>query len=371
MSETPDAVVMLYPKVCAYCGSGEMEPTGAWEQQRQEVDIPEVRPRVVEYRQGIGICRHCRKRSTGEFPRGIAASVQIGPRSQGWMSYLKVAHHLSYQRVARLFKELLSLPVSMGTVHAKVSRTSEDCRAEYERIREALKKEDVLLSDEAGNRVNGNNEYTWFFGSRRYACFVSSPSRGFKVIEETLGDSHSGVWVSDRHGAQLKVKAKHQVCLVHVIRNCNYPIEAEGSQWARSLKETLQAAIHLRKSKGEAFDPLAVETLVEITRIQAKVHDLLSKPPPKPEERKLFNGLVGHWERLLLFLEDSRVPYDNNDSERALRHCVVNRKVTGGFRTSKGARQSDVLASILETAKRQGKKLLDALTGKISLAPSS
>ena len=95
--------------------------------------------------------------------------------------------------------------------------------------------------------------------------------------------------------------------------------------------------------------------------IKQKFNQHFEKPPPKTEENKLFRSLMGRIDQLLTFLDHPEVPYDNNGSERAVRNRVIHRKVTGGFRTIDGARQHDIIASVIETAKRQGKNVFDHL----------
>jgi transposase len=70
---------------------------------------------------------------------------------------------------------------------------------------------------------------------------------------------------------------------------------------------------------------------------------------------------MGRIDQLLTFLDHPQAPYDNNGSERAVRNRVIHRKVTGGFRTIEGARQHDIIASVIETAKRQGQNVFDHL----------
>jgi transposase len=55
------------------------------------------------------------------------------------------------------------------------------------------------------------------------------------------------------------------------------------------------------------------------------------------------------------------VPPTNNDSEQALRHSVVHRKVTGGFRSAWGAAAHATVTTVLDTARKRGEGLLATL----------
>ena len=62
-----------------------------------------------------------------------------------------------------------------------------------------------------------------------------------------------------------------------------------------------------------------------------------------------------------MFLYDPAVPPTNNASEQALRHSVVHRKVTGGFRSEWGADAHAIVSSVLDTARKRGEDLLTTL----------
>jgi transposase len=60
---------------------------------------------------------------------------------------------------------------------------------------------------------------------------------------------------------------------------------------------------------------------------------------------------VANWDRLTRFVEDARVPLDNNATERAIRGPVVGRKNHYGSKSRLGTQVAATLYTILETAK--------------------
>ncbi len=72
-----------------------------------------------------------------------------------------------------------------------------------------------------------------------------------------------------------------------------------------------------------------------------------------------------HRDSLFVFLYDAAVPPTNNASEQALRHSVVHRKVTGGFRSEWGAAAHATLTTVLDTARKRGEDLLTTLHAAI------
>ena len=75
------------------------------------------------------------------------------------------------------------------------------------------------------------------------------------------------------------------------------------------------------------------------------------------------------WQYLFVFVTNRDIPATNNGSERALRPCVVFRKITNGFRTEWGAKLYDDIRSVIETARRRSIGALEAI--RLTLAGAS
>ncbi len=68
-----------------------------------------------------------------------------------------------------------------------------------------------------------------------------------------------------------------------------------------------------------------------------------------------------HADEVLRFVTDLRVPFTNNLGERAIRMPKVKQKVSGCFRTLKGAAHFCINRSYLDTLHKQGHNLFEAL----------
>jgi hypothetical protein len=64
--------------------------------------------------------------------------------------------------------------------------------------------------------------------------------------------------------------------------------------------------------------------------------------------------MTNRWSRLTCFVEDPRLPLDNNVAERALRGPVVGRKNHYGSRSLRGVEVAALFYSLLESAKLVG-----------------
>ena len=77
--------------------------------------------------------------------------------------------------------------------------------------------------------------------------------------------------------------------------------------------------------------------------------------------RRLAERLLAHAEEFCLFLKNFLVPFDNNQAERDVRHMKTKIKVSGCFRTHRGARAFAKINSFLSSAKKQGVNVLQAV----------
>jgi transposase len=111
-------------------------------------------------------------------------------------------------------------------------------------------------------------------------------------------------------------------------------------------------------------------------RFEQQLQGLCRQPLRHPKAEKLRERLSGPEQRLLLAcFRHPGVPPTNNQAEQSLRPVVIMRKVIHGSRSEKGCQNHSVMRSLVETAKRQGKKphrfLLDLFTKDTAQAQAS
>ncbi|MDO9714545.1 IS66 family transposase, partial [Paracraurococcus lichenis] len=95
--------------------------------------------------------------------------------------------------------------------------------------------------------------------------------------------------------------------------------------------------------------------------LQRALDELLKIVPDNKPGLKLQRIIKRFRQNLFVFLTDRAVSPTNNGSEQALRPCVIFRKVTNGFRSVWGADLYADVRSVLETARRRGLGILQAL----------
>ena len=75
---------------------------------------------------------------------------------------------------------------------------------------------------------------------------------------------------------------------------------------------------------------------------------------PESGLAKAIDYMLGMWKVLTRFLDDPRIPLDNNQTERGLRGLVVGRKNHYGSRSRRGTQVAALFYSLLESAKLCG-----------------
>lgn len=79
--------------------------------------------------------------------------------------------------------------------------------------------------------------------------------------------------------------------------------------------------------------------------------------------------MIKHLPELFTFIRFEGVESHNNRAERALRHSVVKRKISGGTRSKRGSRTREILATLFGTWRLQGLNPLEQMRLMLARAP--
>ncbi|HZO32767.1 MAG TPA: IS66 family transposase [Chloroflexota bacterium] len=365
--QTPDVLVRCRPSQCQGCG----EPLPVSGQRRvgrsQVVELPPVRPVVVEAWQYAARCRGCGTRTKGGYPAGLEPTRTFGPGIEAMLGYFHERHHVGYERLVEVCREVFGLTISEGGIDNALRRLAERARPTYEAIGAQVRAGPVIGSDETSARVAGRNAWHWVFQTPDASYHVIVRRRNADVIAAFLGETRPEAWVSDLWSPQLTVDAAtHQICLAHQIRNLTYAAEADGYDglvWAVELRHLFGRAIHLHTIR-ETLSPSSFT--LRRRRIENAVDRLVFRTflPDQPDTAnacRLQERYQQHRTSLFVFFDRPDVPPTNNASEQDLRPSVIHRKVTGGFRSWAGAAASAILTSLFATARKQGLSFLALL----------
>jgi transposase len=358
LAATPDATVICHATHCRGCRADVRDVRQRRRRRYDHVDIPPIVPHVTRVELHGGRCPGCHKRFTAEPPAGMAPGTPFGPNIHAFLAYLHHGHHVGFERLARLMRELFGVTLSEGAIANAFQRLADPLTTVRRAIRERLQAAAVIASDETTTRIDGVTHWHWVFVSDQAVLHEIAPRRAKATAEAVLGDRRPEVWVSDRYAGQQDLAKAQQVCLAHVLRDVQYAADCGDTVVAPQLTKLLQWAVRV----GRRRHALADSTLRAYHgKAERRLDDLMVKPAPHPAGREL-QALVKAWRgKFFVFLEDRRVPATNNESEREVRHSVVFRKVTGGFRSDWGAQVHAGYRTLTSTATRTGQTTFQAI----------
>jgi transposase len=359
----PDVVLACRPSTCDGCGEPLPASGGRRVGRSQVTDLPSFAPVVIEAWQYALTCTHCGVQTPGRYPAGLEPRRTFGPGIEALVSYLHERHHVGYERLVELCRDVFGLTISQGGIENVLRRLVERARPTYAAIGQTVRGSPVINSDETGARVAGRTRWQWTFQTPEASYHVIAASRGGEVIDAFLDGVEPEVWGSDLWAPQMLTPAtEHQICHSHQARALTFASEADtGGEraWALDLRHVFGRAIRLYHER----DQVSAETFARRRLLIENATDRLvfdRYVAPKTEAARLQQRYRTHRDSLYVFLYRDDVEPTNNSSERDLRPSVIHRKVIGGFRSDWGAEASAIRTSILATARKRGQNLLNA-----------
>ncbi len=345
----------------------------------QQIELVE-RPFVVtEYR-----ARQYRNPRNGRIvttplPPEVRAAGLVGPRLSAAIAFQKAACHMSYTTIHNFWQELAGLHLSRGQLAKVVQKVSRAIRRPYEELRDALAGQDHLGIDESGHKDSGRRHWTWCFRAAHFTVFHIDPSRGSQVLRAVLGETFGGVIGCDYFSAYHKYMADSgatvQFCMAHLIRDIRFLAEhsnASLARWGKKLLDWMRKLFHTLHRRDQ-YTPQGFTRRMDA--IRRGFLEQVRHPPLPSEARTLAARFRGQKaEHYFTFLTQPGIEPTNNLTEQAIRHVVIDRRVTQGTRGEEGMRWSERAWTILATCVRQGRStfqfLYDALHAYLVKQPA-
>jgi transposase len=90
---------------------------------------------------------------------------------------------------------------------------------------------------------------------------------------------------------------------------------------------------------------------------------------PKTKARNLLERFIEHKEKILRFLKDLKVPFENNQAERDIRMMKLQQKISGTFRTTQGAVAFCRIIAYISTIRKNGLPVIEGILAALKGAP--
>lgn len=362
-----DEVVEVLLAVCPRCQT-PLEEKAIHEQ--FQLDVPPIRPQVLQFNIHSGYCPRCKRRVQGRDPRqtsgaGGAAGTQIGPVLLSMGAELKHRLGVPYRKICDFFTTYFNVELCPATLVRAEQRLVTVALPSYQMLIDALRRCHVVHADETGWRIDQVNAWLWVFSSQTVTVYVVELSRGHAVPEAILGAEFDGVLVVDGLKSYDVLAYQKGRCVGHVLRRTSQLAEiltGIDRYYVEELQEVLREAIDVAQRR-EQFTERGYWRRVQ--QVEERLDLWLVWHGAEPEEavHRLARHIAAHREEWLRFLYDPEVPATNNHAERMLRPAVICRKIGGCNKSLVGAVVHGVLASLAVSCKQQGKRFLDLARG--------
>lgn len=358
LADNPDTVLRQQATSCTGCGADVSSQRQQVRHRYDHIDIPPVTPHTTRIELMGGRCKGCGCRFRAAPPEGMRPGTPFGTNIHAFLLYLHHSHHIGFERLSRVMKEMFGLKISEGAISNAFQRLADPLEASREKIRDSLREAKVIASDETTTRINGITHWQWVFVSGNAVLHEIAPRRAKAVAEGVLNGHRPDVWVSDRYAGQQEMAGDHQVCLAHVLRDVQYAIDCGDSVVAPKVRDLLRWTIRVGRRRSTLKDTTLEHYLGKAER---KLDTLVGVPAAHPAGRVLQEQIKAWRGKFFVFMTDRRVPATNNISEREIRPSVVFRKVTNGFRSDWGADVHAGYRSLTSTAKLNAQTAFDAI----------
>jgi transposase len=352
LADNPDEFRDHAPAVCEQCGDAfssdaALELIGEYD----EIDIPPVKPYVIRHRRFSCRCVHCGVAAEGPLP-AIATTTPFGPGIHALAIYYKSFQAFSYERLRGMFLAAFGLSVSEGALMNMFTRTHSKFKVEADKAKALLRTARVVASDETGVRIEGTNSFHWVFHCKDAVVHQPDYSRAARVADEMMDGHVPDVWISDRYSAQQSHGARHQTCLAHLARDTAFAHEHGSDDLPFRFKLWLGKAFELARTITDC----AASTLARKRRdLERQLTALLAASTGCDLARQLQAKIGRARDQLLTFCDyPGQVDATNNTSERKLRPCVIQRKVTNGYRAMWAAQAEADVRTTVDTARLKG-----------------
>jgi len=358
--------------VCPKCGKPRVEMAESEDSEVLEVDVRPYRRRIRRKRYRAGCdCPDVAQTLTAPVPGKLIPKGRYGVSI--WVLIL-LDKFASYRATGNLIEQLklYGLDLPQGTVTDGLKRLEPLFEPIYPALLERNGQSVYRQADETRWPVfvemegkKGHLWWLWAFLGEDTVAFRIAPSRGHEVPEGHYPEDAQGVLMVDRYSAykaMSQVKSgsiKLAFCWSHVRRDFvavgkGWPELVDWAlSWLRPIRKLYR--LNRRRLKHDPSSPefeehdAALRETIEAMHKQAV--DELADGKLREPCRKALQSLLEHWSGLTLFVDDPKIPMDNNGSERIVRGPAMGRKNYYGSGSLWSVCLTAAMFSILATLK--------------------
>ena len=322
---------------------------------------------VVEYQLQTFATKDDHKIIKARAPEGVSEGCIYGPGLHAHVAVAKCADSLPFYRVARSL-ERAGMPLARSTVCTLFHRTALVLRPIWDKLFELARRDRYLHADETTLPVQAQDKcatgWIWGLMTANVIVFAFANSRSAKVATELLSDSVGYLTVDGYSGYnanEASAKGRTRVgCWAHARRKFHAALASNPA--AQEVLEMIvelyliERRVTIKGLRGtcEHAKIREQESAEIVRRIEAWVDEEKPKHSPRSMMGKAITYARNQRVRLSRFLEDPKLPLDNNYAERSLRIIAMGRKNFLFAGNEAGAENLAIVQSIVSTCQLHG-----------------
>ena len=361
-------------QACRECGGG----LSYWEGQDDETEEVDVITRefvIKKHKRRKYRCK-CGCLESADMPARLVPGGRYSNEFAVEVATMKYVDQLPLERIVKIMGRE-GLVIDSQTLWDQVNALAKMLSPAHVRLREVILAEEIIGMDQSPWKVLGHSKswQMWTLTTMSACYFDICESKGAADGRRVLGD-FEGIIIADAattHESLSSLKVRFAHCWAHVIRKARDLEVADPLRAAHVVKQIQQ----LYDIDDEAGDDEEKRLELRKTKSRKVVDDLYEwRLEQRPLSASPTAGLLGYLDNhrlgLKRFLENARIPLDNNQSERGYCWVAVGRRSFFGSRSKRGTEVAALFYSLAETARRVGleprayfaRALASALAGK-------
>lgn len=335
---------------------------------------------IIKYKVGVKLItiveRHIFKyseESKEQLPKEFYHDVSYTNEFKSLIVLMGNYYSLGYRKIKEMLYDFSNgiINLSEGTINNVYREFSKKSDGSIQNIIKNLINGKYQHTDETVTKENGKASYYRGYANKENVLYKYHHHRGDKPInDDGIINNFYGTIISDHEVGVFKYGINNQDCIIHIGRYCK---EAEQNitetNWQIELYYLLlkieRERVILKKYGREKFEDEEIKIIEsdydKIIEIAKQQNAEISSSYWRKEEEKLLSRLIKHKDKVLFYVHDFKIPYDNNHMERLLRMIKGKTKVSGGFRSDEGGIMFGNTMSILKTAKLRNLNILDCV----------
>jgi transposase len=331
-------------RTCPSCGNDKLKPIG---EGRKTTVYEFVPARFVRHEHVQEVLR-CRCGDYVVTAPGAPKVIEKGRYGASLLAHLTVAKCADHLPLYRLEKDFArrGFPIARSTMNDLLHRTSELTKPLWQRLLEQIRTRPIVGADETRllmqNDGSGKpkNGFVWTFVAAdehgdQDVAYVFAGGRSGETPKRLLGGTKGTLIVDGYSGYNVVAevsKRKRAACHAHLRRYFH-----EALPTAPIAQQAIDLILGLYRVEHDAKEQKIAGTKEHLRLrrqragpIREQLHQWLleqkTRHPPKSPISAAIRYALNQWRELGRFLDDARVPLDNNASERSLRRVALGRK---------------------------------------------